>query len=96
MLFFYRHTAWSLKRILKFYRILIILVIQYSHIRNIIFLQYLVIFDINKSNIVLPIIEDLEEKVVHYGFFRCADPEKPKLLCKDSELLATYGTDKVG
>ncbi|XP_060842938.1 uncharacterized protein LOC132923123 isoform X2 [Rhopalosiphum padi] len=58
--------------------------------------QYLVIFDINKSNIVLPIIEDLEEKVVHYGFFRCADPEKPKLLCKDSELLATYGTDKVG
>ncbi|XP_025204110.1 thioredoxin domain-containing protein 3-like [Melanaphis sacchari] len=58
--------------------------------------QYLVIFDINKSNIVLPIIEDLEEKVVNYAFFRCADPEKPKLLCKDSELLATYGTEKVG
>ncbi|XP_022174183.1 uncharacterized protein LOC111036466 isoform X2 [Myzus persicae] len=58
--------------------------------------QYLVIFDINKSNIVLPIIEDLEEKVVYYGFFRSADPEKPKLLCKDPELLATYGMDKVG
>ncbi|XP_060863647.1 thioredoxin domain-containing protein 3 homolog isoform X1 [Metopolophium dirhodum] len=58
--------------------------------------QYLVIFDINKSNIVLPIIEDLEEKVVYYGFFRSADPEKPKLLCKDPELLATYGMDRVG
>ncbi|XP_015368919.1 PREDICTED: uncharacterized protein LOC107165271 [Diuraphis noxia] len=58
--------------------------------------QYLVIFDINKSNIVLPIIEDLEEKVVYYGFFRSADPEKPKLLCKDPELLATYGMEKVG
>ncbi|KAL5241449.1 hypothetical protein ACI65C_008859 [Semiaphis heraclei] len=58
--------------------------------------QYLVIFDINKSNIVLPIVEDLEEKVVYYGFFRSADPEKPKLLCKDPELLATYGMEKVG
>ncbi|XP_025192829.1 uncharacterized protein LOC112592883 [Melanaphis sacchari] len=58
--------------------------------------QYLVIFDINKSNTVLPIIEDLEETVVYYGFFRSADPENPKLLCKDPELLTTYGMDKVG
>jgi len=69
---------------------------RYTHVRVIICFQYLVIFDINKSNIVLPIIEDLEEKVVYYGFFRNADPEKPKLLCKDAELLATYGMDKVG
>lgn len=61
-----------------------------------ILLQYLVIFEINKSNIVLPIIEDLEDKIVHYGFFRSADPENPRLLCKDPELLITYGMDKVG
>lgn len=60
------------------------------------FLQYLVIFEINKSNIVLPIIEDLEEKIVYYGFFRSADPENPRLLCKDPELLTAYGMDKIG
>ncbi|KAL4104761.1 hypothetical protein QTP88_020038 [Uroleucon formosanum] len=58
--------------------------------------QYLIIFDINKSNTVLPIIEDLEDAVIHYGFFRSADPENPKLLCKDPELLSIYGMDKVG
>ncbi|XP_025414202.1 thioredoxin domain-containing protein 3-like isoform X2 [Sipha flava] len=58
--------------------------------------QYIVIFDIEKSNIVLPIIEDLEGKIDHYGFFRNADPENPILLCKDYELLTTYGMDKIG
>ncbi|XP_060856925.1 uncharacterized protein LOC132934607 [Metopolophium dirhodum] len=58
--------------------------------------QYLIIFDINKSNAVLPIIEDLEDTVIYYGFFRSADPENPKLLCKDPELLSVYGMDKVG
>ncbi|XP_027838372.2 uncharacterized protein LOC114120611 [Aphis gossypii] len=58
--------------------------------------QYLIIFDINKSNTVLPIIEDLEETVVYYGFFRSADPENPKLLCKDPEMLTKYGMDKIG
>ncbi|XP_060844802.1 uncharacterized protein LOC132924475 [Rhopalosiphum padi] len=58
--------------------------------------QYLVMFDINKSNIVLQIIEDLEKTVVYYGFFRSADPENPILLCKTYDLLATYGADKVG
>lgn len=53
-------------------------------------------FDINKSNVVLPIIEDLEDKVVHYGFFRDTDAENPTLLCKDPELLVAYGTDRVG
>lgn len=50
----------------------------------------------NKSNMVLPIIEDLEGKIAHYGFFRSADPENPKLLCKDAELLTTYGVDRIG
>ncbi|XP_050526777.1 thioredoxin domain-containing protein 3-like isoform X2 [Daktulosphaira vitifoliae] len=58
--------------------------------------QFLVIFDITKSNIVLPIVEDLEDKILNYGFFRSADPENPKLLCKDPELLASYGMDRVG
>lgn len=58
--------------------------------------QYLVVFEINRFNTVLPIIEELEEKIVHYGFFRSADPENPRLLCKDPESLITYGVDKVG
>lgn len=58
--------------------------------------QYLVIFEINRSNTVLPIIEEFEEKIVHYGFFRSADPENPRLLCKDPELLITYGMEKLG
>ncbi|XP_050429288.1 uncharacterized protein LOC126838695 isoform X2 [Adelges cooleyi] len=58
--------------------------------------QYLVIFEITKSNTVLPIIEDLEDNIVNYGFFRSADPENPKLLCKDPELLVTYGMERVG
>jgi len=45
---------------------------------------------------VLPIIEDLEETVVYYGFFRSADPENPKLLCKDPNMLTKYGMDKIG
>jgi len=69
--------------------------LTYTHIRNIT-LQYLIIFDIIKSNNVLPIIEDLEDIVIYYGFFRSADPENPKLLCKDPELLSVYGMDKVG
>ncbi|VVC27942.1 Thioredoxin-like fold,Domain of unknown function DUF4746,Thioredoxin, conserved site [Cinara cedri] len=58
--------------------------------------QYLIIFEVNKSNVVLPIIEDLEDNIYHYGFFRSADPENPRLLCKDHELLTTYGMDKIG
>ncbi|XP_022160062.1 thioredoxin domain-containing protein 3 homolog [Myzus persicae] len=58
--------------------------------------QYLIIFDINKANTVLPVIEDLEDTVVYYGFFRNADPEKTKLLCKDPELLDIYGAERVG
>lgn len=45
---------------------------------------------------VLPIIEDLKDKVERYGFFRSADPDNPRLLCKDPELLTTYGMDKIG
>ncbi|XP_015377353.1 PREDICTED: uncharacterized protein LOC107171618, partial [Diuraphis noxia] len=58
--------------------------------------QYLMIFDINKSNKVLPIIEDLSDKVVYYGFFRSANPENPKLLCKDPAFLTLYGMEKIG
>lgn len=58
--------------------------------------QYIIIFDIEKSNHVLPLIEDLEDKIPHYGFFRNADPDNPVLLCKDYELLATYGMEKIG
>jgi len=53
-------------------------------------------FDISKSNAVLPIIEELGDTVIYYGFFRSADPENPKLLCKDPELLSVYGVDRVG
>ncbi|VVC37217.1 Nucleoside diphosphate kinase-like domain,Domain of unknown function DUF4746 [Cinara cedri] len=58
--------------------------------------QYLMIFEINKSDIVLPIIEDIEDNIINYGFFRSADPENPRLLCKNHELLVTYGMEKIG
>jgi hypothetical protein len=58
--------------------------------------QYIIIFDIDQYNNVLPIIEELEEKIDHYGFFRNADPENPIFLSKDYELLTIYGMDKIG
>lgn len=58
--------------------------------------QYLVIFDINRANTVLPIINDLIDKIVHYGFFRSADSENPRLLCRDPELLIAYGVNRIG
>lgn len=75
------------------YRVVLFILHNYSFYYN---FQYIVIFDIDKSNNVLPIIEDIEGKIDHYGFFRNADPENPILLCKDYELLTTYGMDKIG
>jgi len=59
-------------------------------------LQYLVKFKVDKSTVVLPIIKELGEKIVQYGFFYNANSENPRLLSKDFKLMITYGLDNFG
>lgn len=61
----------------------------------IVLLQYLMIFEITNAEVVLSIIEELGPNIINYGFFRSADPENPRLLCKDYELLLKCNMDSI-